>query len=184
MAVRFPNAPELVNLGGGFGIPYSAKDKPLDVALLGRNFAPLMDRLKARFPQTTVFMEFGRYLVGEAGSYVSVVVDRKVSHGVTFIVTNGGMHHFLAASGNLGQRIRRNYPIRIIANPARDIDAPSTSYEIVGALCTPIDLLGHRLHGPPLDIGDLVVIGCAGAYGKSASPLDFLSHPHPREFLI
>lgn len=184
MSVHFPNPPELLNLGGGFGIPYSVKDKALDLDLIGQNFAPLQARLNARFPQTRVFLELGRYLVGEAGSYVSTVVDRKVSHGVAFVVTNGGMHHFLAASGNLGQRIRRNYPIRVIPAPGRSAGVETEDYEIVGALCTPIDLLGHRMQGPTLQIGDLVAIGCAGAYGKSASPLDFLSHPHPNEFLI
>lgn len=184
MAPNFPNPPEILNLGGGFGIPYFAKDTALDLALVGQNFAPIYERLEKVFPQASIFIELGRYLVGEAGTYVCNVVDKKVSHGVEFIITDGGMHQFLAASGNLGQRIRRNYPICVI--PATNSAASNTlhAYQIVGALCTPIDLLGNRLTGPGVEIGDMIGILCAGAYGKSASPLDFLSHPHPHEFII
>ncbi len=183
LAPHFPRAPELLNLGGGFGIPYFAKDTAIDLELVGRNFAPLQDRLRAAFPEAQVFLELGRYLVGEAGVYVSTVVDKKTSHGVDFIVTDGGMHHFLAASGNLGQKIRRNYPICLIADKA-PVTAEGTSYQVVGALCTPIDLLGNKLSGPDIQPGDLIGVLCAGAYGKSASPLDFLSHEHPHEFLL
>jgi len=183
-APRFPRQPELLNLGGGFGIPYSDRERPLDLGLVGRNLRPCHRSLAQAFPSARVFLELGRYLVGEAGIYVTRVVDRKVSHGVTFLVTDGGMHHFLAASGNLGQRIRRNYPLSVI--PGRgDIDtSPATEFEVVGALCTPIDLLGHRVLGPDIRPGDLICVHCAGAYGRTASPVDFLSHPHPREYLV
>ncbi len=183
MVPYFPCEPELLNLGGGFGIPYFAKDTEIDLDLVGRNFAPLQGRLRDAFPKARVFLELGRYLVGEAGIYVSTVVDKKISHGIDFIVTDGGMHHFLAASGNLGQKIRRNYPICLIADKLQYADE-SKSYQIVGALCTPIDLLGNKLKGPDIQPGDLIGVLCAGAYGKSASPLDFLSHEHPREFLL
>lgn len=185
LAPEFPCAPELLNLGGGFGIPYSERDRPLDLAVVGANFAPQHTRLAEVFPQARIFLELGRYLVGEAGVYVAEVVDRKTSYGVEFVVTDGGMHHFLAASGNLGQKIRRNYPISLIPGGQEDREAGSlTEYEIVGALCTPIDLLGHKVAGPEIRIGDLICLHFAGAYGRSASPVDFLSHPHPREFLI
>ncbi len=184
LAAHFPNPPEILNLGGGFGIPYFAKDTALDLGLVGRNFAPLHDRLERRFPQAGIFLELGRYLVGEAGTYICNVIDTKTSHGVDFIVTDGGMHHFLAASGNLGQKIRRNYPLQLFPSSDRSDTGAERTYEVVGALCTPIDLLGHRLSGPIIEVGDMIGIGCAGAYGKSASPLGFLSHPHPREFII
>lgn len=184
LAPHFPNPPEILNLGGGFGIPYFAKDTALDLTLVGRSFAPLYERLKNRFPEAGVFLELGRYLVGEAGTYLCNVVDTKTSHGVEFVVTDGGMHHFLAASGNLGQKIRRNYPVCLIPSPDRAGNGEPRIYQVVGALCTPIDLLGHRLTGPDVRVGDMIGIGCAGAYGKSASPLDFLSHRHPHEFII
>ena len=181
---HFPNPPEILNLGSGFGIPYFAKDTALDLPLIGRNFVPLYDRLQALFHGVSVFLELGRYMVGEAGTYVSNVVDTKMSHGVEFIVTDGGMHHFLAASGNLGQKIRRNYPLVVLPADTRSAEITEQSYQVVGALCTPIDLLGHRLTGPEVKVGDMIGIRCAGAYGKSASPLDFLSHAHPREFIV
>lgn len=182
IAEHFPRSPELLNLGGGFGIPYFAKDTPLDLDLVGQNFAPHYDRLHDRFPEAQIFLELGRYMVGEAGIYVCNVVDKKTSHGVDFIVTDGGMHQFLAASGNLGHKIRRNYPISLITSDP--LSPKEASYQIVGALCTPIDLLGNRLNGPNIEVGDMLGVMCAGAYGKSASPLDFLSHDHPREFLL
>lgn len=188
LAPDFPNAPEIFNLGGGFGIPYFERDRALDLGLIGTGFAPLLARLQARFPTTEVFLELGRYLVGEAGTYVCNVVDRKTSYGVEYIVTDGGMHHFLASTGNLGQKIRRNYPVSLI--PV-DRQAPSITeesglhaFEIVGSLCTPIDLLAHKIYGPDIRIGDMIGVHCAGAYGKSASPADFLSHPPAREFLV
>jgi diaminopimelate decarboxylase len=188
LAPDFPSVPEIFNLGGGFGIPYFERDRALDLGLIGAGFAPLLARLQARFPATAVFLELGRYMVGEAGLYVCNVVDRKMSYGVDYIVTDGGMHHFLASTGNLGQKIRRNYPVSLIpvGRPAPGIADESLlhPYEIVGSLCTPIDLLAHKIHGPEIRIGDMIGVHCAGAYGKSASPADFLSHPHAREFLV
>lgn len=184
LAPNFPNPPEILNLGGGFGIPYFSKDKALDLSEIGQNFAVLYDRLMRRFPETGIYLELGRYLVGEAGTYVCNVVETKISHGVEFVVTDGGMHHFLAASGNLGQKIRRNYPLCLIPASEQESAGVQKPYQVVGALCTPIDLLGNRLTGPVIVPGDMIGIECAGAYGKSASPLDFLSHKHPHEFIV
>ena len=187
LAPGFPSVPEIFNLGGGFGIPYFERDRALDLPLVGAGFAPLLARLQARFPNTAVFLELGRYMVGEAGTYVCNVVDRKTSYGVEYIVTDGGMHHFLASTGNLGQKIRRNYPVSLIPvgrSILQEDDVPFQPYEIVGSLCTPIDLLAHKIYGHNIQIGDMIGVQCAGAYGKSASPADFLSHPPAREFLI
>lgn len=184
LAPHFPVAPEILNLGGGFGIPYAQKDRALDLKVVGENFSPVFDRLAARFPAADIYLELGRFLVGEAGHYVTTVVDCKTSHGVDFLVTNGGMHHFLAASGNLGQRIRRNYPIHLVSDETVERAANLAEYEVVGCLCTPIDLLGHRMEGPRIEIGDMISIGRAGAYGKTASPEGFLSHPAAMEFII
>lgn len=179
----FPEDPEILNLGGGFGIPYSTRDTALNLSAVGTGLAPVHERLRTRFPRCRIFMEFGRYLVGEAGFYVTNVIDRKTSQGVEFVVTDGGMHHFLAATGNLGQKLRRNYRMSIMseATAAAETDEP---FEVVGALCTPIDLLGHKMIGCRMDVGDAVVLHSAGAYGKSASPVGFLSHEPPLEILI
>ncbi|WP_061297853.1 pyridoxal-dependent decarboxylase, exosortase A system-associated [Herbidospora cretacea] len=171
-----------LNLGGGFGIPYSRRDQPLDLEPIGGNLARLLrERITPRLPDARVVVELGRYLVGEAGVYVTRVVDRKESRGTTFVVVDGGMHHYLAASGNLGQVIRRNYPMAVADGMGRPADGPVT---VVGRLCTPLDLLGDRVELPRAEIGDLVVVFQAGAYGLTASPTAFLGHPAPAEILV
>ncbi|MEV6302502.1 pyridoxal-dependent decarboxylase, exosortase A system-associated [Actinoplanes sp. NPDC051861] len=179
------DAPEPVrylNLGGGFGIPYTDRDSPLDLAAIGANLTELMrDEVRPRFPDTRVVIELGRFLVGEAGVYVTKVIDRKVSRGKTYLVVDGGLHHQLAASGNFGQVIRRNYPIAV----ANRIDQePAEQVTVVGCLCTPLDLLGDNVTLPEANVGDLIVLYQAGAYGLTASPTAFLSHPAPAEVLL
>jgi diaminopimelate decarboxylase len=171
-----------LNLGGGFGIPYFEKDAPLDLTAIGANLAELVEaKIRTRLPKARVVLELGRYLVGECGVYVTRILDRKESRGRTFLVVDGGLHHQLAASGNFGQVIRRNYPIAI--GNRMDEEAAET-VTIVGRLCTPLDLLGDRVTLPPADIGDLVVVFQAGAYGLTASPTAFLSNPEPAEVLL
>jgi diaminopimelate decarboxylase len=171
-----------LNLGGGFGIPYFEKDAPLDVTAIGANLAEMLKtKIRAQLPDARVVVELGRYLVGECGIYVTRIVDRKESRGRVFLVVDGGLHHQLAASGNFGQVIRRNYPITI----GNRIDEEAVeSATIVGKLCTPLDVLGDRVALPAADVGDLVVVFQAGAYGLTASPTAFLSHPEPAELLL
>jgi diaminopimelate decarboxylase len=171
-----------LNIGGGFGIPYFPKDVPLDLAPIGANLRRLMEqRLRPALPDTQVIVELGRYIVGEAGVYVTRIVDRKISRGEVFLITDGGLHHQLAASGNFGQVIRRNYPVAI-AN--RMHEAPSETASVVGCLCTPLDLLADKAVLPHAEIGDLVAVFQSGAYGLTASPTHFLSHPAPVEVLV
>lgn len=171
--------PPLLNLGGGFGIPYFAGDAPVDVERIG---AALGEALAASpFGEDTGFaIELGRWLVGEAGVYLSRVVDRKESRGETFLVIDGGLHHQLAASGNFGTVVKRNYPIAI----AGRMGEPGTQeVSVVGCLCTPLDRLGDRVALPTADVGDIVAVFLAGAYGLTASPSSFLGHPNPAEIL-
>jgi diaminopimelate decarboxylase len=173
--------PPLVNLGGGFGIPYFHGERPLDVEAVG---AALHDCLRARpaiLADSAFAIELGRWLVGEAGVYLTRIVDRKVSHGKIFLVTDGGMHHQLAASGNFGQVVRRNYPVAIAS---RFGAAPEEEVTVVGCLCTPLDRLGDDVMLPEAEVGDLVALFLAGAYGLSASPQLFLDHPPAREMLV
>ena len=174
-------APAEVNLGGGFGIPYFAKDKPLDIEAVGRALTKTFAERPKILEQTQFAIELGRWLVGEAGVYLTRIVDRKESRGRTFLVTDGGLQHQLAASGNFGQLLRRNYAVAI-AN--RFSAAPEEEVTITGCLCTPLDLLADEAMLPRADVGDLVAIFCAGAYGLSASPVAFLSQPMAREMLV
>lgn len=191
LARHAPGPVRHLNLGGGFGIPYFPGDKHLDLGPIGVNLAGLVARAKADMPQAHLSIELGRYLVGEAGVYVCRVLDRKVSRGHVYLVTDGGLHHHLAASGNFGQVIRKNYPVRLVkaqaaAHAPTDV-AASTELEavsVVGPLCTPLDLLGDRSRLPPAEPGDLVVVCQSGAYGASASPQRFLGHPEVTEVLV
>jgi diaminopimelate decarboxylase len=174
--------PRYLNIGGGFGIPYSSKDAHLDVPLLGNRLQSLVqDVVRPALGAVRIAIELGRYVVGEAGVYLTRVVDRKVSRGVPFIVVDGGLHHQLAASGNFGQAIRRNYPV---ANAGRMNEDNSEMQNVVGCLCTPLDVLAEKVMLPPAQVGDLVAVFMAGAYGFTASPTAFLGHPPPLELLV
>jgi diaminopimelate decarboxylase len=169
------------NIGGGFGIPYAPGDRPLDVGQVAQRLDESMAPLRDQLPQTRVVIELGRYLVGEAGVYVCRVLDRKISRGQIFLVTDGGLHHHLAATGNFGQVIRRNYPLVVATRMGQQ------DYEVahvVGPLCTPLDLLGNAMKLPHADVGDLIAVLQSGAYGLTASPTAFLSHPRPAEILV
>lgn len=181
LAAEAPAPVRHLNLGGGFGIPYFPGEQPLDLAPVGANLAELQERAGRDMPEAHLVLELGRYLVGEAGLYVARVLDRKVSRGQVFLVTDGGLHHHLAASGNFGQVIRKNYPVAI----GNRMDEPATeSVHVVGPLCTPLDLLAERMSLPAAQEGDLVVVYQSGAYGASASPQGFLGHPGCLEVLL
>lgn len=173
--------PPEVNLGGGFGIPYFPGDQPLDIEAVGTALANTLESRPKGLGETRFSIELGRWLVGEAGAYLTRIVDRKESRGETFLVTDGGLHHMLAASGNFGQLLRRNYPVALANRFGTEADGEAT---ITGCLCTPLDLLAHEVALPRAEVGDLVAIFCAGAYGLSASPQEFLSQPRARELLI
>jgi diaminopimelate decarboxylase len=182
LAEHAPGPLRYLNIGGGFGIPYFPNDRPLDLDLVGDRLGNVLaGPTCAALGDATVVVELGRYMVGEAGIYVSRVVDRKESRGQTFLVTDGGLHHHLAASGNFGQVIRRNYPVAVADRMA---EAPAETASVVGCLCTPLDLLADRVELPRADIGDLVVVFQSGAYGLTASPTAFLGHPAPVEVLV
>ena len=170
------------NLGGGFGIPYFPGDAPLDIERVGEALDAALSRRPDRLADTQFAIELGRYLVGEAGVYLTRVIDVKESHGEIFAVTDGGLHHQLAASGNFGTVVRRNYPVAV-ANRF-DADPIEREQTIVGRLCTPLDLLANKVALPEIRAGDLVAIFCAGAYGASASPSAFLGHGPAREVLV
>ena len=184
-AAHFGLKVKTLNLGGGFGIPYFPGETRLEVAPIAANLQNLLARAKTELPQAQLVLELGRYLVGEAGLYVTRVVDRKVSAGQVFLVVDGGMHHHLAASGNFGQVVRKNYPVTVSHRVGNRIDsAQRERASVVGPLCTPLDLLADRMELPVAQVGDFVVVYQSGAYGLSASPRGFLGHPDCVELLV
>lgn len=181
LAADAPAPVRFLNLGGGFGIPYFPGETRLDLAPIGENLDDLVRRARRDMPDAHLVIELGRYLVGEAGIYVSRILDRKISRGQIFLVVDGGLNHHLSASGNFGQVIRKNYPVAI---GNRMDSTQTTTASVVGPLCTPLDLLADRMQLPDACPGDLVVVFQSGAYGASASPQSFLGHPAPMEVLV
>jgi diaminopimelate decarboxylase len=182
LAAHAPGPVRLLNLGGGFGIPYFPGEQPLDLAAVGANLAALMPDARRDFPEAEFVIELGRFFVGEAGLYVSRVIERKESRGQIFLVMDGGLHHHLAASGNFGQVVRKNYPVLVGSRVEAEGEAQPAS--AVGPLCTPLDVLGDRMNLGHAREGDLVVVLQSGAYGLTASPTAFLGHPAPVEVLV
>lgn len=181
LATNAPGPLRHVNLGGGWGIPYFPGEQPLDLAPVTAALHQAVDRLATEQPQAHMVLELGRYLVGEAGVYVARVLERKVSRDRVYLITDGGMHHHLAASGNFGQVLKRNYPVavgnRLGAEPVEKVS-------VVGPLCTPLDQLADQVQLPQAEAGDWVVVFQSGAYGATASPQAFLGHPACVEMLV
>lgn len=172
-----------LDFGGGLGIPYFAHERSLDEGKLREGLEALMASIRgdAWFSGTRFFVEPGRYLVGEAGVYVTRITDVKISRGKKFLIVDGGMNHQLAASGNLGQTIKRNYPVTVL----NKLGCPASGVaDVVGPLCTPLDVLARGINLPDAGVGDLVGVFQSGAYARSSSPLGFLSHPAPPEVWI
>ena len=169
------------NLGGGFGIPYFPGDSDLDIEAIGAALAEQFAALPPVLETTEFCIELGRWLVGTAGVYLTRIVDRKESHGEVFLITDGGLHHQLAASGNFGTVVRRNYPVAIASRFGAPVEEEAS---VVGCLCTPLDRLADKAGFPRAEVGDLVAVFCAGAYGATASPAQFLGQGPAKEMLI
>jgi len=172
---------QLLNLGGGFGIPYYRGEVELGIGTVGEHLKGLLSLYGPRFPKAKFVIELGRYLTGECGVYVTRVLYRKVSRGKVYLITDGGMNHHLAASGNFGQILRKNYPI---VNGNKVHSEEGEEVRIVGPLCTPLDLIASNISLPLAKVGDLLLILSSGAYGASASPQFFLGHPLPPEIIV
>ncbi len=169
------------NIGGGFGIPYFAHEKPFDLGAVGDALELKLNNMPKHLERTKIVMELGRYIVGEAGYYLTRVVDIKISQGQKFVVVDGGMHHHLANSGNFGQTLRKNYPV-LVANKLNV--EPAEVVSIVGPLCTPLHIVAKDMELPPIEVGDTIAIMQSGANGYTASPLKFLGHEEPVELLV
>lgn len=174
---------EMIDFGGGFGVPYFEQMPDFDLDRFGNGFQELAAscREDPSLRGCRLIFELGRYLVADAGIYITRVVDVKRSRGKTFVVTDGGMHHHLAGTGNLGQVFRKPYPLR---NLSRVNAEPAEAVAVVGPCCTPLDTFGSDIPLADAENGDLIGVFYSGAYGLSASSLHFLSHPTPAEVLL
>lgn len=165
--------PPLVNLGGGFGIPYFAGDLPVDIEAVGAALGEVLAARPAILANSGFAIELGRWIAGECGVYLMRVIERKTSGEETFLICDGGLHHQLAASGNFGTVVRRNYPVAVAGKMNAE---PVETVSVVGPLCTPLDRLADRVALPRAEPGDVIAVFLAGAYGASASPAAFLGH--------
>jgi len=183
VVVRVGTPLAVFDFGGGFGVPYFANDHELDMIRLRDGLAEMMRAVDddPMFEGTRFMVEPGRWLVAESGIYVCRINDIKTSRGKKFLILDGGMHHHLAASGNLGQTIKRNFPVALLTKLKA---VPNETVELVGPLCTPLDTLARAVILPAADVGDLVGVFQSGAYARTSSPLGFLSHPTPPEVLV
>ena len=183
ISARLERPLKTVDFGGGLGIPYFPNERELEMDELRQFLAALMLELRddPTFAGTRFIVEPGRFLVGESGIYIVRVNDIKVSRGKKFLIIDGGMNHHLAASGNLGQVIKRNFPLAIL----NKLDHPvEETVDVVGPLCTPLDVLARAAVLPKAEVGDLIGIFQSGAYVRTASPLGFLSHLPPPEVWV
>lgn len=174
---------QTIDFGGGIGVPYFPSEVEISLPDLHAGLPEIVSLVRnhSLLKGAQLVIEPGRFLVASAGVYVCRVIDIKVSRGKTFVIIDGGMHHHLAASGNLGQAIQGNFPIAVVN---RLQQANRQQVEIVGPLCLPLDHIGRNICVPEVEVGDLIGVFCSGAYARSASPLGFLSHPAPAEVLV
>ncbi|MCA9665026.1 MAG: hypothetical protein KC503_05535 [Myxococcales bacterium] len=172
--------PEIINLGGGFGVPYFPGQEAMDVDSLSKEAGATIEAFVADEPRckdTQFFFELGRYMIGFFGVYVTRVLDIKETRGKRFVIMDGGMNHCFAATGNFGQLVKKNYPVLNLSHS----DAAASKCEVVGPLCTPLDSMARNIEMPAAEIGDLICFNNCGAYSYSASPLLFLGHDTPPE---
>lgn len=172
--------PTFIDVGGGLGVPYFEPERRLNLAALGAGLAPLVAGHQAALPDTALYMELGRFLVADCGVFVTTVRYTKRSKGRFFAICDGGSNCLSAAAGG-GGKLRRNFPIARLG-PVGDL--PVVEQNVSGPLCTPTDIIGDRVLLPVLSSGDLIGVFHSGAYGASASPVQFLCFGHPAEVLV
>ena len=178
------HALEMIDFGGGFGVPYFEKMVEFDLARFGKGFRELLASYRSdpRLSGCRFLFELGRYLVADAGIYVTKVVDVKEMRGKTFATTDGGMNHHLTATGNMGQVFRKSYPLLNLSRVG--VGTGEEGVAVAGPCCTPLDMFGTNIPLADPEVGDLLGVFYSGAYGYSASNLGFLSHPTPAEILL
>ena len=175
-----------INFGGGWGITYFENQTGLDMDLIASELNLLFQNPKYKtIPERTqLIIEPGRFLVGESGIYVTKVLYRKSIRGKEFAIVDGGMHHNYLLAGGMGQVIRRNFEMDVLS-PLKPTPIKNRTYQIAGKLCTPQDILAFNFKNHyEINVGDYIIFYNCGAYGPTASPVNFLSHPPPQEIFI
>jgi diaminopimelate decarboxylase len=174
--------PKRLVFGSGLGIRYHDKQEALDLAVVAAKAAPVIAELREACPRATLALETGRFLIGEAGVLLTRVLRTKDSRGTRIGICDSGLNHHLAAAGLFGMLMRRNYRMsNVSAPPGEAVGGP---YQLSGPLCTSIDVLARNASFPRLEAGDVIAIESSGAYGPTASPSAFISHPPAQEWVV
>lgn len=171
---------EFIDLGGGFGVPYYIGEKGIDLPVLKSKLNELFqkNRNKDFFKKTEFLVESGRFILANCGVYIVRVEYIKESREKKFVIVDGGFNHHSAAVG-IGTILRGTFDIRCIEEKNTEMEKVT----VVGPLCTPTDVLARDIFLPKLEEGDYLMVLNSGAYGVSASPINFLSHDEPVELL-
>ena len=167
-----------LNLGGGFGVPYFNNDEPLQMDKLKDGMIRIKEKYKTKLDNAEIVFESGRFILADAGKFITKVLYKKESKGKKYIVCDGGSN-FHAASAFLGRIIRNNYPMYSIPD-----SEDKEEITVTGPLCTPTDVIGQSVEiNKYIEEGDFIVIDKAGAYGITYSPYAFLGHRRPIEIM-
>lgn len=180
---------DFLNVGSGLGIPYAPEDRALNTTAL---WEPVR-ALKARLPHTRLLVETGRYVAGPSGVYVTRVMDKKVSHGTTFVILHSTLNGFLRPSL---ARLVEGYsaapapcePLFTCTDSFRVLSlngsAQTERVTLVGSLCTAADVVARDVLLPRLEVGDAVAITHAGSYAAVLSPVQFSSQIPPAQLFL
>jgi diaminopimelate decarboxylase len=164
-------SPAYINIGGGFGIPYAPNDQQLDLGCVGEELA----RLAERAAPARIVLELGRFLVAEAGWYMTSVVAHQTFQGRPAVVVDGGVHQ---RADMCGLSLRSNQEPPLVLD---SVSSTLTPTDILGCLSLPDDVMLEASPLPELSLGDVLAFGHAGAYGLWSSPAIFHGSPLPAE---
>lgn len=184
-----------INMGSGLGIPYSEKDIPLDTQRLGRLTAELIAGSGAKFANTRIYIETGRYVAGKSGVYATKVLDKKMSFGKTFVILSNTLNGFLrpciaqlVAHYAKNSNVEGSEPLFTAEDafsfvPITD-ETEQETVTLVGNLCAATDVIAKDILLPKLKLGDMVVITNAGSYAAALSPMQFSSQVPPVQLFL
>lgn len=181
------------NFGSGLGIPFAPGEEPLDVVGLGKRFQEMRRVCAEKWPQLKILIESGRYIVGKSGTYVTRVLDKKVSHGKTFVLLYGTLNGF--ARPAVGEMVRslsdHPYPYEpIFTHVQASALLPLTDHTetetvtLAGNLCTSADIIARDVTLPRMDIGDGLALDNAGCYAAVMTPMQFAFLTPPAQLFL
>ena len=179
IAEKFGLPLKCINFGGGLGVPYNESEPEFDVEKFGKGLSALISKVDKKYDNIRFVLEPGRFIVSEAGMFLTKVISVKESRGKKYAIVDGGINHAF-----LPIRMNKKYPTVIANKMAQTENAKKSNFIIGGPLCTSMDVFTNEVELPLVEINDIICIFNSGAYGFSASMLHFLSAPMPAEVIV